>query len=258
MYPLDVTLNGRRNARGLELRLSRIGGCRFIRRCAKYADRIIALENAERLFLDCLPNNEAKKLVFCGIPMIDSSGLQIQSEPTPDSEIRLLYAGNLSLEARNPIPFLDTLEKLAEGLGKRIIFDICGQADEALRREWTRGYKNIILNERGWVSEEILNAAILSADILVNIGNREEHLIPSKLFKYMSAGKPIIHLCSALCDPCLPYLEVYGGYILLSAEAVETDSLERFICNPLTPVTKPELLFPTCTPEYTARAISDA
>ena len=52
--------------------------------------------------------------------------------------------------------------------------------------------------------------AICDANAVISVGNSVGHLIPSKIFKYMSLKKPIIHLNFIDADPCLPYLKKYG------------------------------------------------
>ena len=45
------------------------------------------------------------------------------------------------------------------------------------------------------------------ADVLLNLGNAVDNQVPSKLFEYFAAGKPVLHLGKLAQDPCLPYLE---------------------------------------------------
>ena len=44
------------------------------------------------------------------------------------------------------------------------------------------------------------------ADVLLNLGNAVDNQLPSKLFDYFAAGKPVLHLCVIENDPALPYL----------------------------------------------------
>lgn len=52
-----------------------------------------------------------------------------------------------------------------------------------------------------------------SADFLVNIGNKMNNQIPSKLFEYISTGKPIINICKNRDCPSLELLSNYP-YVL--------------------------------------------
>ena len=45
-----------------------------------------------------------------------------------------------------------------------------------------------------------------SAGVLVSIGNTAANQLPSKLFEYVAAGKPVLHLAAGDRDAALPYL----------------------------------------------------
>lgn len=50
---------------------------------------------------------------------------------------------------------------------------------------------------------------ISNADILINLGNRSRNQLPSKIFDYISTGKPIVNLYSLHNDTSKHYLENY-------------------------------------------------
>ncbi len=57
-------------------------------------------------------------------------------------------------------------------------------------------------------AEEVLQI-YKDADILVNIGNSIDNQIPSKIFEYISTGKPIINFYKTATCPTLKYLKKY-------------------------------------------------
>ena len=62
------------------------------------------------------------------------------------------------------------------------------------------------------------------ADILLNIGNTIPGMVPSKIFEYMSTGKPIISTSCIQNDPVITYLEHYGNaHVINEKETIETE-----------------------------------
>ena len=58
----------------------------------------------------------------------------------------------------------------------------------------------------GPVPAETARTMQTQADVLLNLGNAVDNQLPSKLFDYFAAGKPVLHLCVIENDPALPYL----------------------------------------------------
>ncbi len=46
-----------------------------------------------------------------------------------------------------------------------------------------------------------------SADLLLNIGNKQDYQLPGKIFEYLVAGKAILHLRGSSTDPAVPILQ---------------------------------------------------
>lgn len=256
MYPLDVSLEGRPSSKGIEKKLSTWGGRRFFRNCAKVADGILVLENAKALFLKTFPQEFHKKFIYCGIPLLEDINWDELPSRESDGRLHIIFAGNLFSELRNPLIILDALEK-SKGLADiQIVFDIYGQMDDSLKQHMFGRYKKITIVEHGWVDEKTLNEALNSADVLLNIGNSERHLIPSKVFKYMSSAKPILHLYSNPDDPCLPYLQKYENAFLFSTDnEYDKEKLLGFLLSKKSSKEKASKLFFSCTPLYTAEQI---
>lgn len=66
------------------------------------------------------------------------------------------------------------------------------------------------------------------ADVLLSLGNTVDNQIPSKLFEYFGAGKPILHLAASDGDPALPYLRRYPlALVLRAADGVTDETAAR-------------------------------
>ena len=61
----------------------------------------------------------------------------------------------------------------------------------------------------GFISRDEVNLAIKNADVLLNVGNKNEFQEPSKLIEYMYSRKKIINFCSIEADTSLELLEKY-------------------------------------------------
>ena len=81
--------------------------------------------------------------------------------------------------------------------------------------------------------DEALNK-IDEADILLNLGNNINTMMPSKVFEYMSSGKPIISTAPIKNEPCIPYLAKYDYALIIDeSNTIESEiaKLDSFISN---------------------------
>lgn len=257
MYPLDVTLEGMNHGTIIEKKLSRTCGRRFIRFCAKRADQVLVLENALYLYTEVFPESERKNFSCCGIPLLEKTDWTHYASnlSSKENEIHFVFGGNLLYSMRNPTALLDLIEKAPWPEDKGVYFDLYGKADSQIHEVWKGRYKRLQIVEHGWVDESILNAALLSANILISAGNNEKHLIPSKLFKYMSTGNPIVHLYLFDDDPCIPYLNKYGNAFLLRCDCDHTRNLIEYVMKCKAKKVEITSMFPSCVPQYTATMI---
>jgi hypothetical protein len=257
MYPLDVSLEGVNHGSAVEKKLSCVLGRRFMRFCVRRADQLLVLENAMYLYNKVFPESERKNFSCCGIPLLENiDWTQYASDASSkENEIHFVFGGNLLYSMRNPTALLDLIEAAPWPEEKQIYFDLYGKADAQIQELWKGRYQRLRIIEHGWVDEAVLNGALLSADVLVSVGNHDRHLIPSKLFKYMTTGKKIVHLSFSQHDPCIPYLQKYENYFLLDAAHMDEERLVHFSTAAEYRINSAATLFPTCIPQYTAELI---
>jgi glycosyltransferase involved in cell wall biosynthesis len=266
MYPLDVTLFGVPCGGRLEKKVSRKFSAHFMRHCARYADTVLVLENSQTEFESIFSTQERERFVICGIPLLESNGMievaengldQTGSEKT----IHCIYAGNLLGRIRSPEALFTNLDRIAYNTSRRISFDLYGQMDAVSETILKSKIRHFDFINHGWIAEEELHGVLRKADILLNIGNEEKHLIPSKMFKYMSYGKPILHQCLIPKDPCIPYLTTYGNSLILHGDELQDEKKKNsavlFIESAQTIAVDVSTLFPRCEPQYTARLLEN-
>ena len=75
----------------------------------------------------------------------------------------------------------------------------------------------------GSLSGEALRRQYAETEVLVNIGNAVDNQMPSKIFEYLSTGKPIVNIYKSPECPTLKYLERYP----LALNLYEKDAEER-------------------------------
>ena len=256
MYPLDVFLGGKYDGFWIEKKLSKMFSPLFFKFCSRFADKIVVLENAKDLYLKKI-YTQKYKFAICGLPLIENV-LVKRSLKKDEEGIHLLYGGNIIPSIRNPDYLFYLLNELADKKGVNIIIDIYGAIGDVLLKKYILKYSFISFKYHGWVTENDLANAIDKANALISVGNSVGHLIPSKIFKYMSLKKPIIHLCFIDDDPCLPYLKKYGHTFFVKNGVDENFNELNLWLRSLASCKISldcEKLFPQCTPSFTANII---
>ena len=142
--------------------------------------------------------------------------------------VTLLFVGQFYENIRNPQYLLELFSCLPSNY---ILHIVGGGCDEQLEK-----YKPILgerLVRHGWVSKEDANAYIEQFDVLINVNNTITNQLPSKLFEYISTGKPIINLCKS--EVCLsrPYMAKYknGVCVVEKQDFLECNAnlIENFV-----------------------------
>ena len=108
----------------------------------------------------------------------------------------------------------------------------------------------------GPVPAETARTMQAQADVLLNLGNAVDNQLPSKLFDYFAAGKPVLHLCVIENDPALPYLARYPlALVLHQGQADAADILHHWlgeVCGKQLPFGEVCDLFPELVPQAVA------
>lgn len=119
-----------------------------------------------------------------------------------DGKIHVVFVGAINTSMRSPEYVLKIIEKIPH-----CVVDFYGSIDkpEILKKYVDNGVAIV----HGKVSHDVALEAEQKADFLLNIGNRNTSLVPSKIFEYISTGKPVITTCPISDEPSLPYLRKY-------------------------------------------------
>ena len=144
----------------------------------------------------------------------------VQETAADHEGCRCCFFGSLYREIRNPRRTAELFSAAGEGIEMRFVGRLVDGTEDEL---FPAGHSCRVTGEkRGAALEEEYR----EADILVNIGNAVTNQMPSKIFEYISTGKPIVNIYRSPECPTLRYLEKYPLALNIPETDVETDLTE--------------------------------
>lgn len=171
-----------------------------------------------------------EKLIHIEHPLVvdQFSEITLKKRETSEMNIVVTYTGVLDRKVRPPSETLKIIEKIIKTnkIFKFHFYALGNGVDEVklFAREFP---ENIFFH--GQVNSEDALSRIKHSDILLSIGNTDISLIPSKIFEYMSSGKPIVHFYHTDEDSVINILKEYElGYCLNQNESVDISAFINF------------------------------
>ena len=105
---------------------------------------------------------------------------------------------------------------------------------------------------------------VARADVLLSLGNGVDNQVPSKIFEYFAAGRPVLHLAKLENDPCRPYFDRWPlALTLLESEGTGPEVLSRLSAflaekgRSRLPFEEAARLFESNTPQAAARCLEE-
>ncbi|WP_404330369.1 glycosyltransferase [Mesobacillus maritimus] len=193
-------------------------GMKWERRLLKYADKIIMMESS-RKHHEVFSKSESyfPRIKFLDIPLLTQKHeVEGTSEILEKDKINLVYVGSLPHHIRNPQYLLEIFKRLRI---KDCVLTIIGTStcNNMLENYQNESKKNKIVIINKIPHEEALKV-LKNADVLINIGNNINSMVPSKIFEYMSIGKPIISTYPIEDEPSKKYLKDYPLSLLVKED----------------------------------------
>lgn len=209
-------------------------GIKWEQRVLTLADNIIMMESAKSHYLkNCKQEKYFKKINFLDIPLFSpkSSYTQPSEHRTNKDIINITYIGSIHKPIRDPQYFLQLFTKLTNS---RLRLNIVGPNNcPDILNHYASIDKRISIHS--YVPHHEAQELINTADFLLNIGNNNPCMTPSKIFEYISYGKPIISTAPIMDEPCIRYLTSYPLSLIIYElkYSIEHNAqlLEQFIKN---------------------------
>lgn len=158
------------------------------------------------------------------------------------------FVGNIYGSIRNP----DYTVKLIERIGNNNVeFNFIGATGNSV-------HSNAV-NCLGTFSVSDAKKAMLNSDFLINIGNNSKEFIPSKIYDYISTGKPIINICKFADCPTIEILKDYDNKLNLVEDygifEENVNRLREFLFSEYNMQNDLEIKYYKSTPKYFAEAL---
>ena len=239
-----------------------------------YKEELFAWRRLDRMIIPPLLEKDYEAAPFAGLckKRITAEfpglvrGTECSAENAEKERCGLVFAGNFYSDIRSPLPILQLLGAIApeEKLCLTVLGGMYGTFDAQTEALVQRLEADGRLCMPGTVSFAAAQAAMRQAEILVNLGNDIENQMPSKLFEYFAAGRPIVHLQRIENDPCIPYLERYPMALVLDERQSVQEKARALVsfCHEFAgrrvPYSEVEQRFPACTPQFVAQQLLEA
>lgn len=201
-------------------------------------------------------NKFCDKIIKMNLPLITKNNLYhiAQNNYRKNKKIyHCVFMGNIYNGIRDPLYTIRLFDNLDADFAKLYIY---GETTEDLSS------KNVVFNQKVTILEahRIMN----NADFLVNIGNKMINQVPSKIYEYISFGKPIINICKNRNCPTLSILKKYPYVLNLYEEEnifdEQVNKLYNFIATNVNKHVSFDFIkkaYFECTPEFCAKMMLD-
>ena len=145
------------------------------------------------------------KVIPAEFPMVKEQLWQERMPVRQNEELHCAFLGTLYAGIRPP----EKVVRLISELSSDAVFDFYGSGQDLIEKsaDYERAQKRICLH--GPVSPDQAAEARRYSDVLVNIDNTSVTQVPSKIFEYMSTGKPILNFYFNSESPTLAYFSKY-------------------------------------------------
>lgn len=178
------------------------------------ADRVFNIRCHEVHHQDKKYDPYRSKMVFLDTPLFEPSELPTEYEPMFDkSKIQWVYMGTMFENYREPYYMARLVEALETEMEIQVQFFTRGSCESWLADKCKECPKHYM--QHGYVSNSLTPTIYANSDFLINLGVNITTMISSKIFLYMSYGKPIIHFYYQDDDVCNTYLQKYPGCCLI-------------------------------------------
>ena len=176
----------------------------------RYPDRIICLLS-NKTYQETYSKDKPffEKIRFLDIPgIIRSEALSEEEKFTKKGRINLLYSGILTLPDRDPTKLIEMIKRSRYADNIHLMFFVAGIDGIAKAKKLLKDFRGSFIIH-SYVPNSLLKSIAAHSEVLINIGGGNARMVPSKIFEYMSSGKPILSTYYVDNDSSVKYLENY-------------------------------------------------
>lgn len=222
---------------------------RLERKILSFADLLVSMQSNESV-IRLKERDYLHKIVFLDIPRLVNHEI-IKKEPHPyyvEGFINILYGGVIGTRSVRTFMEICNNTKIPN---LNLIFLVSTPSND-LRSELSIFKGRSCL--RTYLPHEELLQLMIQCEFVLNIGNGNPRMVPSKIFEYMSYGKSIITTYFDENDASLTYLKDYDNCHAINLNADiwdETDRFKTFLLEKHKPVSGQMIRdrYKNCTPE---------
>lgn len=230
-------------------------GMRWEKKLFSCYDKILIMECHSDHYMSDFYRKYQSKISVVNFPLLNNNFESSNKNNKINRKINMVYAGTLYQKLRNPEFLCSLLSLIGKTRPIEAFFLGSGDCEEIIMLAEKKSNNSI--HYLGMKTHKEALKYINDADVLLSIGNSESPMAPSKIYEYMSTGKPIIHTYTYEKDPCIAPLKKYGNALLIPERGeITLDNVLSFLNNmKLMKYEEVEALFISSTPEYTTKII---
>ncbi len=201
-------------------------------RLLRNSDRIISLRSNQGY----QEQNSSHKPFFDNVRFLDIPGIirpageYVAETYTKRGMINILYSGLLSPD-REPSVLIEIINRSKYATLVHLMFFSIGNETIAKVSRQLKDFRGQSLIHP-YVSKSLITSIAAHSEILVNLGGPNPRMVPSKIFEYMSLGKPILSTYYTDEEASKWYLDKYPLAICLDVrKSIEQNvaEFERFV-----------------------------
>lgn len=227
------------------------------------ADKIIAMKSSRKYHEQYSKGKTYyDRFIYLDIPgIIKRIKTSHTSTLIHKGKINIIYTGILSLPDRDPEYIIQALTHTSFASNIHLLFICIGDGRQKL--EMLKRQCPCEITISGYIDKEELVSVYYGADVLLNLGGPNPNMVPSKVFEYLSYGKPILSTYYVNNEASLEYMEKYPLSVcvdqrkpLIDAKKLLENKLFPMIGNSI-PYETIQQLFPENTPDRYKKIIDE-
>ena len=235
---------------------------RFDEKILSLADTIVAMQSNKKNLTDRVVHKSYfERIQFLDLPRLLAPVLaNVRSKFIKPGNINIIYSGIISFPDRDPSFIIELLNDT--GIENINLMLFCNGNVESLFPLIKKFHGDLTFYP--YIKRDELLKIYEGVDIFLNLGGANPNMLPSKIFEYMSYGKPILSTYTIADDSSKKYLDRYPLALMINQQSPDRDSLivdlRDFILTPKSPKCSFETvcaLFPDNNPNKYVQLIAN-